>query len=63
MKRTLNVTVLTLTAFVLLGAVSVMAIERPLLLTQEESPPLSPMERVIRFVLTSAVPVRRLTLV
>src|SRR5215213_4844363 len=29
MKRILNVTVLTLTAFVLLGAVSVMAIERP----------------------------------
>ena len=29
MKRILNVTVLTLTAFVLLGTVSVMAIERP----------------------------------
>src|SRR5688572_21510627 len=29
MKRTLNVTVLTLTAFILLGTVSVMAIERP----------------------------------
>jgi hypothetical protein len=32
MKRILNVTVLTLTAFVLLGTVSVMAIERPLAL-------------------------------
>ena len=29
MKRTLNVTILTLTALVLLGSVSVMAIERP----------------------------------
>jgi hypothetical protein len=33
MKRTLNVTVLTLTAFVLLGTVSVMAIERPFALS------------------------------
>ncbi|HEU4835277.1 MAG TPA: hypothetical protein VFS90_12700 [Pyrinomonadaceae bacterium] len=29
MKRSLNVTVLTLTAFILLGTISVMAIERP----------------------------------
>ena len=33
MKRILNVTVLTLTAFVLLGTVSVMAIERPFALS------------------------------
>ena len=33
MKRILNVTVLTLTAFVLLGTISVMAIERPFALS------------------------------
>ena len=32
MKRILNITVLTLTVFVLLGTVSVMAIERPIAL-------------------------------
>ena len=32
MKRILNVTVLTLTAFILLGTVSVMAVERPIAL-------------------------------
>jgi hypothetical protein len=35
MKRILNVTVLTLTAFVLLGTVSVMAIERPFALNAQ----------------------------
>ncbi len=37
MKRILNLTVLTLTAFILLGTVSVMATERPFALNAEGS--------------------------